>query len=781
MFVDIIFIILDSLVHHTSSLLISHSVTVSVVVIVPVPVPELSCAVRMVNNGGDTEFNTNVPDREERKKIRRKRIEKRHATDDNNGDINAESNQGTHKSGLQQVSESLYHLDKRKSGGIQDVTQIRVQTDEEESRRRVNDEKMRHERLTKLQQEALSSAKANAAIEMKWAELLEKEIPQELHHDIQLQMASCQSIISSKDSLTSEFLLQLRSKDEEYVRALRQQSEDVENLLSQIRTEFKEMQTEYDKEIDAIEDAYLDERDRIIADHTADIDQMFESRRNKEVYYKETKQKREEQYQKEIEELITKGADQYNKLKIELEMNIQTLKQQLEEIRATYQLNTEKLDYNYRVLTELDVEKNAELSRYKRRLTRLKDQLNHYATKFNQMNSSDSKINNDLTENYRRLTQKYKDLQAKFRHFEVADTQKFDEVWGMHEDEAKDLIDQLLKADKILTEQQLGWEWRAPDMLSLTMNKQQGGDSTTGPKTEASAGNAVANDVSTIEGGTAKAGPVVSGARIRSVLKVLSQEAGFLGLQPQVQRSIDEIPEDAKGDLTQAEAMLRALGIKSEEKVVLLMNYFFTDNVHGCMVEMDGDGDTIPQDEEEVDEYGEPTAPRLFGEDDLALNFPGEDMEEIRLMISPESVMGAIKSFLDDTVVETDAVSASLGANKKEDPAGKKKASGIQNYWTQLSQVVSDDSVGVWTQLESDINNYKEILKKRKDTIAQVDDLTVQNDELKRVLNQYLGDQKNEMFCIPPSQTMRVNKVVNPATKGKTNKGPVLMSKTNPF
>jgi hypothetical protein len=37
----------------------------------------------------------------------------------------------------------------------------------------------------------------------------------------------------------------------------------------------------------------------------------------------------------------------------------------LEEIRATYQLNTEKLDYNYRVLTELDVEKNAELARYK--------------------------------------------------------------------------------------------------------------------------------------------------------------------------------------------------------------------------------------------------------------------------------------------------------------------------------------------------------------------------------------------------------------------------------
>lgn len=736
----------------------------------------------MVNNSSESEYNTNIPDREERKKIRRKRIEKRHASEGDTYDPKTEKTNNSHKSGLQQVSESLFHLDKRKSGGIRDVTQVRVATDEEESRRRVNDEKMRHERLTKLQQEALSSAKANAAIEMKWAELLEKEIPQELHHDIQLQMESCQSIIASKDQLTSEFLMQLRSKDEEYVRALRQQSEDVETLLTQIRSEFKEMQSEYDKEIDAIEDAYLDERDRIIADHTADIDQLFESRRNKEVQYKESKQKREEQYQKEIEELITKGADQYNKLKIELEMNIQTLKQQLEEIRATYQLNTEKLDYNYRVLTELDVEKNAELSRYKRRLTRLKDQLNHYASKFQQMNSSDSKTNNDLTENYRRLTQKYKDLQAKFRHFEVADTQKFDEVWGMHEDEAKDLVDQLLKADKILTEQQLGWAWRPPDMLAFSRGQGEA-HSLTG-KTEAASQAHESTPQLDHEHSSGQKGPLVSGSRIRSVLKVLSQEAGFLGLQPQVQQSIEEIPKDKQSDMSQAEAMLRSLGIKNEEKVVTLMNYFFTDNVQGCMVEMDGDGDALPKEEEDIDEFGEEK--RLYGEDDLTLNFPGEDLEELRMMISPESVMNAIKAFLDDTVVESDSVSASLGGTKKEDPSGagaKKKANSITSYWSQLSQIVSDDSVDVWRQLEADVKNYKEILKKRKDSIAEVDDLVVQNDELKRVLNQYLGDQKNEMFCIPPSQTMRVNKVVKGAKTKAAGRGgsPVLMSKTNPL
>jgi dynein regulatory complex protein 1 len=308
-------------------------------------------------------YTTSGTDAEERKKHRKMRVEKNTTTEVvSTDDMNEKDNMNC-KTGGQQVTDSLYNLDRRKHTGLQDVTSIRVTTNDAESKRRIDDEDLRRGRLAKLQHEALASAKANAAIEMKWGELLDKEIPQELHHDIQVQMDSCNAIIRSKDELIADFQLQLRGKDEEYVRTLRQQNEDVDELIARIRREFKELQYAYDKELDAIEEAYFEERDRIISEHTSEIDGMFELRRNREVAYKETKQQSEEQYQLDVETLTTKGADDYNKLKIDLEMNIQALKQQLEEIRATYQLNTEKLDYNYRVLTELDVEKNAELAR----------------------------------------------------------------------------------------------------------------------------------------------------------------------------------------------------------------------------------------------------------------------------------------------------------------------------------------------------------------------------------------------------------------------------------
>eukprot|EP01041_Mallomonas_annulata_P003995 gene3995-7959_t len=729
------------------------------------------------------EFNTNVADKDERKKIRRKRIEKRYASESAGGDENLETDiEGTNKTGQQQVAESLYHLDRRKHVGIQNVTAIRVETDEREAKRRIDDEKMRHERLAKLQHEALASAKANAAIEMKWAELLEKEIPQDLHHEIQLQMGSCTNIIRSKDGLITEFQRQLRAKDEEYVKALRKQAEDIEELLQRIRKEFCDLHTDYDKELDAIEDAFGEERDKIIAGHNSDMDELFDHRRSKEVYYKEAKQKREEQYQREMEELITRGADQYNKLKIELEMNIQTLKQQLEEIRATYQLNTEKLDYNYRVLTELDVEKNAELTRYKRRLARLKEQLNHLVTRFNEMDALDSKTNSDLTEDYRRLTQKYKDLQSKFRHFELSDTSKFEEVWTMHDDEAKGMVDQLLKADKVITEQQLGWTWKPPDMRALQGAQARAGYQVIPAETSTVASTAapgmVPGSEGMVEGGGGGGGGApgdrsptavaamqaallreqqlgqtvtISGGRIRAVLQLLSTEAGFL-LNAQVQQALEEL-HDEEATLARAENLLRALGIRSEDRMRGLVSYFFKDSQSGwANAEASGEGEELP------------------GEHRLLFNSPEDEMD-LKQIIRPEDVIAAVKAFVDDAADGAGPVLGSAVAPVGDDATkgGRKRLQHLQYYWSQVSQVVGDDSVMIWRQLEQNLQNYKHILNKRQSQIEEVDALSRKNAELKRLLNQYLGDRKNEFLQVPPAQTMRIRPVTQTFAATATN------------
>lgn len=706
----------------------------------------------------EAEFNTNSNDKEERKRQRKKRIERNSTSEVQSVDGYQEKDSIATKTGQQQVDDSILKLDQRKFSGLQTVTASRVATHDYESKRRIEEEDVKKNRLLKLQNEALVSAKANAAIEMKWTELLDKEIPQELHHEIQLQMESCNAVIRSKDELIHDFQQQLRSKDEEYVRALRQHAEDIDELLSRIRKEFTELQNAYDKELDNIEETYLEERERLIQEHTSEIDLMFEQRRNKEVNYKETKQTTEEQYQREVEDLITRGADQYNKLKIELEMNIQALKQQLEEIRATYQLNTEKLDYNYRVLTELDVEKNAELSRYKRRLNKLKAHLNSLVTKFTEMEALDSKTNHDLTEDYRSLTLKYKDLQAKFRHFEIADTTKYEEVWSMHEEEVKDLVDQLLKADKIITEQQLGWLWKPPDIHalqqvlgrhgSLMASFDQPAEAVKDAKKDQPTSQDD-NDEETYEETIEAKMRKISGYKVKAVLKVLATEAGFM-VNPQVQQSLDSLP-DGEADLFRAENILKALGIKSEEKLKTLVNYFFRSKSDEVQLEaaLEEEGDF---------------------ENELALllkNGP-EEISALKDMIRPEDVISAVKSYIEDMSVEagpigvTAAVSGGTKITQEEIRIAQKRLASMRNYWTQLSQVVNDETVSVWKQLEHDSTNLKELLNRRATVIVQVDKLSKENAQLKSVLNQYLGDNiTNAAFKISPAQTMKVRENIS--------------------
>ena len=58
-----------------------------------------------------------------------------------------------------------------------------------------------------------------------------------------------------------------------------------------------------------------------------------------------------------------------------METDIQTLEQHLESMRAAYQLNQEKLDYNYRVLLERDAENQATITQQKRKISKQRDLL----------------------------------------------------------------------------------------------------------------------------------------------------------------------------------------------------------------------------------------------------------------------------------------------------------------------------------------------------------------------------------------------------------------------
>ena len=69
----------------------------------------------------------------------------------------------------------------RQAKSIEHVTSIRVEADNLENDRRIEEENKRQDRLWRLQEEAVASGKANAAVEMRWNDLMEHNMPQDLN------------------------------------------------------------------------------------------------------------------------------------------------------------------------------------------------------------------------------------------------------------------------------------------------------------------------------------------------------------------------------------------------------------------------------------------------------------------------------------------------------------------------------------------------------------------------------------------------------------------------
>lgn len=166
-----------------------------------------------------------------------------------------------------------------KASTIADVTSVRLEADQREQERRAAEDGRVQDRLHLLREEAAASGRANAAVQMKWNDILERNLPQELAAELQVQRASCGSILASKEDLIAHLSSEMTQKDDEYVRSLQAQRSDVERLIARMSNQFRVLSAAYEGELGAIEVAFLQERDELMAANKKEMDGLFEQAR----------------------------------------------------------------------------------------------------------------------------------------------------------------------------------------------------------------------------------------------------------------------------------------------------------------------------------------------------------------------------------------------------------------------------------------------------------------------------------------------------------------------
>lgn len=613
--------------------------------------------------------------------------------------------------GKQQVGTSTAVLERLRTETWDALTDIRVRFDDQENQRRIMEENNRLDRYEALQIEAVTSGRKNAAIEMKWADLLNMDIPQDLNDQLQFQVNACQQIIESKDRRIRDFQAELKDKDESYVKMLKQQSADITTLITRMREQYHTLRKHYEQQLEQIEEAFEQERTDLLGKNKAELDRLFDRRLEmEETEFLERRQERQRGFEQQIEELRTTNADDYNKTKISLEKGIQELEQHLEKMMSTYLLNREKLDYNLQVLQERNKEHTAIQSSYKNRLNRLRESLNNLMSRYHALDLKYKHANQDLTEEYKRLTRQFKDLQEKFHHFEQADEKKFREVWEMNEAEVRALINKVLQADELLHQQQLGLDWSMPNQDQLLQELDTFSESGTATGKSQSA-------VASEEMGQSVSGGKYSASKVKKVLDLVKEETQFL-LDLKVRDQMNNLPPEQR-DVLQIDAILRYIGVESQEDVDLLVEIFY----HG-------------QDE-----------------DDEALMVDADDVLNMLKDFIQEKENKRIADVAPDKKKKTR--SQQLGSESEADRKARRRRE-ERKFWERMAHAIPDMNIRVWKALDVFLKKYYDLLQKRSKAIDSAVGLQKQNEELKQLLDQYLGSKVNEELQVPPTHVIRV-------------------------
>jgi dynein regulatry complex protein 1 len=694
-------------------------------------------------------------------------------------------------SAILKVVEVMRELDLAKERTLEEITSVRIAADARELERRALETSRVADRQQKLREEAGMAARANASVTMRWADLRERALPQELANELEEQKTACLRILQARDVLLNGLTLELKQKDEEFIKGLSQQRLDIDALLTRMATQFSELRDAYADELAAVEAAFVKEREDMLVANKADIDSLFDARRRAEGKFADEKLQREDKNAAEIYAIQAADLENYQKLKVKLETDVAILEQQLEHMKFIYLLNTEKLEYNYRVLTERDNENKAALASQKARLGRLRASLAKVQVDYE---SSDHKFkvkNDGLTKEYQRATKSYRELQEKFRHFEAANAARYAAVAKVHEEEIHSLSSRLVTADRVITEQLLGLSWTpqpVPTASSTVSGLGAGRLATTASLRLPSAQSALDGENSGIGGSNLEAGTdaninsvvaSIDQRKLEPLLRLLVSECGpFLGDEAtrELCAKLDSERKHDQARVLRAEAVLKSIGCSSDVAIASLLNHFEVSiGEAGALSSASASSLTGGSaTEEDVGVF----SLILTRNDGLPILPPGFSvLKALRAWMEAQKAVAAAATEgskdganrdgsnnvnLEDTMKRLTDAQAREGGDTSSSSLtliakgykGTDKQHDLGKWQRLADQAVPPSKVRVWKSLEKGMQKYQKVLLKRADLINECDSLEASNKELRQLLEFYLSQPQAAQLKVGPSQTI---------------------------
>ncbi|NXF92821.1 DRC1 protein, partial [Eubucco bourcierii] len=659
------------------------------------------------------------------------------------------------------IEETNQKLAKLLFDGTQLVTNIQVAADLRETQRRAEGAELKLQRVKKLEDETKSSTQKLEEITSKWALAKEMEIPQELWQLLNEQQQQCTLLLEEKNKLISYLKQELKNKDEQYVEAIKKQSEDIHLLLERMEEQTRFMLKSYRHKLLEIEKAFELERRQLLDNNRKKWDKAIQAHNTQKLEYLHARVRKVKEFEKQLKQLRAQDEEEYNSMKIQLESDVTNLEKQLQQVKAIYQLNQEKLEYNLLVLKKQDEENMILKSQQKRKINRLHSLLHNLRTKLANQEKQFGEEKESLAAYCESIRGRYKDVQRRMRHFAAVDAEKFLGVWLMNEMEAKGLMRKALDADRIIHTQLLGLPWEEPHYWFLNNVGPLGGSKEKRMATE------LAAEILTVESGegrkgnTGKAEDRVTPLRninkktAKKILELVSDESGFLVASNWL-KPLQTLKRH-KRTLMKLDSIFAALKIDSEDDLYQLLDFFLKYKAQGMTLSQVGPpgySSGVPWvQERESRMYREGSDGDHPGGEDVM--DPAVDREEGESgwqkdkLKSPWSSLGTLPPvyFHADDVLKILKAFVRERNKLREKGGSAKKALQVRDsskdgeYWEALAHIIPEPTLKLWDALAAALEEYYKVLTARVSLLTQVAVLRQENSELYSLLREFISSK----------------------------------------
>ncbi|XP_055377885.1 dynein regulatory complex protein 1 homolog [Condylostylus longicornis] len=372
------------------------------------------------------------------------------------------------KTGIEkQLEDSDELLSQLIAVGNELVTNVQVANEKREILRRNFESSKRDALMEDLEKESTGAMARLDEITGKWSELRSIKEPMGLFEKLEEQKQRIDDLMKQKDDIIKECQIELTRLNEDYYIDQIRQNSDIYCLIERVDNQVNLIKNTYNEHLVLLQDTIESERKSVFSKMSESWQDLYNKQTHHETV-KHTKQKQKSRfYDNEIARISREQEEITRGTRIRLERDAEALQLELKKVKNTVMMNSEKMDYNYRVLQKRNEENVIVSNQQKRRVSRIMEAINILKKKI-----KDTKINSEiniknLTKEIVQLQSNILELEAKAERFRALNEKRYNTVWDMNCKEATELTNKVLDIDRLLFEQQLGLDWVRPNILKI--------------------------------------------------------------------------------------------------------------------------------------------------------------------------------------------------------------------------------------------------------------------------------------------------------------------------